>query len=187
MKFLSLILMFVWSGIVFSQTDKDCSKINIDDFKTFLGISYGGEELSIEKIIGIATGGEYAKDSSSFKYYFKNTKRVPVTVHVNSYNSNIETIFIEILGLEDSFDGDVKKAKEDFILTNCQYELFGKQPKEITQIFGQASIDNIKDSSVETDVRRLVYYNEAETVSVTFKFYPSQDNKLSSIEVNWYY
>ena len=137
--------------------------------------------------MGKSSGGEYTEDKGRFKYYWKNTKRVPVTIYCNAETGDVETLFMEILGLDDAFDQDIKKAEEDFNLDECHLDLFGKQPKEIVRILGQADKDNIVDDSVEDDVRDLVYYSEDARIAVTFKFYHSQDNRMSSLSVDWFH
>jgi hypothetical protein len=162
-----------------------CKDISIEDFDKFLGIKNTNKEKDLTEIMGKSSGGEYTAEKDRFKYYYKETKRVPVTIYVNAESGAIETIFMEILGLNENFDQDVMKADEDFNIDECQLSLFGQTPKEILALFGQADKDNIGDNSVEEDVRTLVYYSEDESIAITLKFYKSQDNMMSSLMVDW--
>ena len=163
-----------------------CEQLSLEDFKSFLTITSATAEADIKNILGKSTGGTYSDDKSVFIYAFEGTKRVPIKVYVNSESGNIETVFMEILGLKKNFDIDVKKAKADYPLDDCHASLYGKQPKEIIEIFGQAAKDNYKEDNVEADVRVLRYYTEDEKIAVTFNFYPSQDYRMSSIVVDWF-
>ncbi len=49
------------------------------------------------------------------------------------------------------------------------------------------SKDNIIDDSVEDDVRDLIYYSDNNKIALTFKFYQSQDNRMSSLTVDWFH
>ena len=164
-----------------------CEDITVEDFDTFLGVDFDTPELELKNIMGKSTGGEYTDSKSQFMYYWKNTKRVPVTIYVNAETGAVETLFIEILGLGENFDQDVIKAGEDFNIKECHLELFGKQPKEIISIFGKADKDEIDNDSVEDGVRHLVYYSKDESIAISFKFYKSQDNRMSSLVVDWFH
>ncbi|MGV6861278.1 MAG: hypothetical protein ACWA41_05875 [Putridiphycobacter sp.] len=168
-------------------TSADCDAFTIADFDTYLGLSYGDKEEKVREVLGKETESKYTEDRSRFMYFYKDTKRVPVTIYVNAKSGEVETVFMEILGLNQNFEQDVLKAEEDFGVEACIIELFGKKPKEILTMFGQAGSDNMKESANEQGVRTLNYYSEDGGIMVTFKFYPSQENKLSSIEVNWFY
>lgn len=164
-----------------------CDHINVEDFRHFLGLKYGTNESELKGILGKASSGEYNDSETAFKYKYTNTKRVPLIVYVNSETGDVETIFIEVLGLGVNFEQDVKKADEDFEIDPCHLSLFGQSPKEILSIFGQADSDKVNDTKTEENVRQLIYYNDRNDISVTFKFYKSQDNVLSSIAVDYYY
>lgn len=111
---------------------------------------------------------------------------MPIKVYVNAESGGIETVFMEILGLDKNFEIDVKKAKSDYPLNACHAQLYGKQPKEIIDIFGQASVDNLKKDNVEADVRVLRYFSDDKKIALTLNFYPSQNYKMSSIVVGWF-
>lgn len=164
-----------------------CDDIRIEDFDSFLGVDFDTPELELKNIMGKSTGGEYTDNKSQFMYYWKGTKRVPVTIYVDAEKGDVQTLFMEILGLDENFDQDIVKAGEDFDIKECHLELFGKQPKEIISIFGKADKDDIDNDSVEDGVRHLVYYSKDESIAVSFKFYKSQDNKMSSLVVDWFH
>ena len=170
-----------------TATSSRCDDLSIDDFDSFLGVDFDSPEKDLKDIMGKSSGGEYTEDKGRFKYYWKDTKRVPVTIYCNAETGHVETLFMEILGIGKNFDQDVMKADEDFNLKECHLNLFGKQPKEIINIFGQADKDNIVDDSVEDDVRDLVYYSDNDKIALTFKFYHSQDNRMSSLSVDWFH
>lgn len=185
-----LVIVFLTSTAFESKNAISLNKakdLTINDFNSFLGLKYGDKVTDVKKVMGDPSGGELVEDESSFMHYYKNTKRVPVTVYTNSKSKKVETVFMEILGLEETFEQDVKKAKQDFLIQNSHAKLYGKRAKEVLNIFGVAYDDTIEDSSVEEDVRTLLYYSDDDKIALTLKFYPSQGNVLSSIMVDWFY
>ncbi|MFK8038685.1 MAG: hypothetical protein AB8B74_10380 [Crocinitomicaceae bacterium] len=167
-------------------TGNTCESLAIEDFRSFLTIQKTTPEADLKTILGKSTGGSYSEDKTTFIYKFEGTKRVPIKVYVNAKSGAIETVFMEILGLKKNFDIDVKKAKSDYPIDDCHSSLFGQQPKEIISLFGQASVDNLKKDNVEADVRVLRYFTKDKQIALTLNFYPSQDNKMSSIVVDWF-
>lgn len=165
---------------------RSCKSITIDDFKSFLSIGQSTPEAQIKEILGKSTGGSYSDNKATFIYNFEGTKRVPIKVYVNAESGRIETVFLEILGLGKNFEIDVEQAKSDYPINECHSQLYGKQPKGIIEIFGQASIDNLKKDNVENDVRVLRYFSEDKKIALTLNFYPSQSYKMSSIVVDWF-
>jgi hypothetical protein len=165
----------------------NCDGFTIKDFNTFLGLNYGDTKEKINEVLGQETRADYNSDRSQYQYFFEDTKRVPVTVSINPNDNKIETVFMEVLGTGANFEDDIYRAEEDFNVEPCIINLFGKKPKEILKMFGQANSDNIKESANENGVRTLTYITEDTFTMVTFKFYPSQNNLLSSITVNWFY
>ena len=164
-----------------------CDDLTLDDFDSFLGLDFNTAETEIVDAMGSPSDRDFTEDKTRLKYFYKDTKRVPVTVYVNAESGEIETIFMEILGLDDAFFQDVMKAEEDFNIDACHLDLFGMQPKEVTSIFGQADKDNIEEDSVEEGVRHLVYYTDDDKIAISFKFYHSQNNMMSSLTVDWFH
>jgi hypothetical protein len=177
----------ILKDILNDDTSKECENFIIKDFNTFLGLNYGDTKEKINEVLGQEDSSHFTSNRSQFQYYFISTKRVPIVVSINPNDNKIETVFIEILGTGANFDQDILKAEEDFSVEPCIIDLFGKKPKEILKKFGQANSDNMKESALEQGVRTLTYLTEDTFTMVTFKFYPSQDNLLSSIAVNWFY
>lgn len=172
-----------------SGTDTEirrCDQMTIENFDRFLSISKNTPEVELKDKLGKSTGGEYTADKKTFIYEFKGTLRVPVFVYVNAESGKIETVFMEILGLKNNFEIDVKKADSDYPIEYCHLDLFGKQPKELLAIFGKPVNDTMKEDNVEADVRTIFYESRDGKIRVTFNFYPSQDYKLSAIKVNWF-
>lgn len=160
-----------------------CKKDKVAGWDEFLNIPYKGNELDLEKYLGKFTGGEYATDSTAFIYYFKRVQRAPVSVWVNAKTGDVETVFVEILGYEDYFDGDVADLKSEFGLDDCDVKYFGMEPKELIGIFGKAD----KDESTDEGVRSLSYNSEDFKIALNFKCYESQGGVCSSISLNWFY
>lgn len=163
--------------------DGDCSKSSVEDWDNFIGITYETNELDLEDIIGKFTGGEYTADSSAFIYYFKRVDRAPVTVWVNGKTGAVETIFVEILGYEEYFEGDVKDLKKEFKLEDCDTRWFGMHPDDLIKEMGKPD----KDEEKSEGVRSIFYDSKDYDISVNFKFYESQGGMCSSISVNWFY
>ena len=161
----------------------DCNKKSVEDWDNFIGISYGANELDLEKIIGKFTGGEYTADSSAFIYYFKRVDRAPVTVWVNGKTGNVETIFVEILGYEEYFASDLDDLTNEFNLKECDTKWYGMKPTQLIGVMGKPA----KDESKEDGVRSMIYDSKKFDISVNFKFYESQGGVCSSISVNWFY
>ncbi|MCB9225449.1 MAG: hypothetical protein H6582_14815 [Crocinitomicaceae bacterium] len=165
----------------------DCGKKSVADWDNFIGIKYKTNELDLEKIIGNFTGGEYTADSSAFIYYFKRVDRAPVTVWVNGKTGDVETIFMEILGYEEYFEGDVDAAVEEFNIQDCDSKWFGMTPQEVIDAMGKPAKDEMKEDKEGQGVRSISYDSEDYKISVNFKFYDSQGGICSSISLNWFY
>lgn len=162
----------------------DCAEVTVEDFDEFLGIEYGTKELLIERKLGKFTGGEYSKDSAAFIYYFNRVERVPIAIWVNSKSGEVETVFMEVLSYEDvNFNADLAKAKKEFNISDCDASWFGMQENEVLKRLGEPVVhEYLKDS-----VLSISYDSQDYSSSVNFKFYPSQNNKCSSISINWFY
>jgi hypothetical protein len=165
------------------EDTKSCDKNSVDDWKNFVGIEYGTNELELEGIIGEFTGGEYTADSSAFIYYFKRVERAPLTVWVNGKSGKVETIFMEVLGYEEVFKQDVADATAEFDMKECDTQFFGMTPEEVINLMGKPAADKEK----EDGVRSISYDSDDFKVSVNFKFYESQGGVCSSISLNWFY
>jgi hypothetical protein len=160
-----------------------CKKNKVDGWDEFMNIPYKGNELDLEKYLGKFTGGEYATDSSAFIYYFKRVQRAPVSVWVNAKTGDVETVFVEILGYEEYFDGDVADLQKEFGVDDCDVKYFGMQPSELIAVFGKAD----KDEKQDDGVRSLSYNSSDYKIALNFKFYESQGGVCSSISLNWFY
>lgn len=158
-------------------------KSTVADFDNFLGLTYGMNELMLEKKLGKFTGGEYTADSTSFMYYFKKIKGAPITVWVDSKSQKVITIFMEILGYEDLFQSDLNDAIEAYNISSCDSYFFGLKYADLTARLGQPTAEEL----LKGDIRSVDYDSEDLNCSVNFKFYPDQDNMCSSISVNWFY
>ena len=165
------------------EDTKSCEKNSVDDWKSFVGIEYGTNELDLEGLIGDFTGGEYTPDSSAFIYYFKRVERAPITVWVNGKTGKVETIFMEVLGYEEVFKQDITDVTAEFNLQDCDTKFFGMTPEELIDVMGKPAADKEK----EDGVRSISFDSEDLKVSVNFKFYESQGGICSSISLNWFY
>lgn len=177
----------ILKDILNEDTSSDCDNFTIKDFNTILGLNYGDTKEKINEVLGQEDSAHFTSNRSQFQYYFTSTKRVPLIVSINPNDNKIETVFIEVLGTGANFKQDILKAEEDFNVEACIIDLLGQKPKDLLKKFGQANSDNMKESAQEQGVRTLTFLTEDTFTMVTFKFYPSQDNQLSSITVNWFY
>jgi len=177
----------ILKDILNEDTSSDCGDFTIKDFNTILGLNYGDTKEKINEVLGQEDSAHFTSNRSQFQYYFTSTKRVPLIVSINPNDNKIETVFIEVLGTGANFKQDILKAEEDFNVEACIIDLLGQKPKDLLKKFGQANSDNMKESAQEQGVRTLTFLTEDTFTMVTFKFYPSQDNQLSSITVNWFY
>ncbi len=163
--------------------DSCAEKKNVDDFDNFLGITYGMNELNLEKILGKFTGGEYTADSTAFLYYFKEIKGAPITVWVDSESQKVITIFMEILGAEEWFQSDLSSAIEAYNISTCDSYFFGLTYEALVTRMGKPTSEEL----LKGDIRSVDYDSANLKYSVNFKFYPDQDNLCSSVAVNWFY
>ncbi|MFD1551263.1 hypothetical protein DNU06_12925 [Putridiphycobacter roseus] len=182
------LLLFILSGC---QTKRDalsgiCEQQTISSFDQFLDISKNTPEVLLKDKLGKSTGGNYSADKKTFIYEFKQISRVPIVVNVNAASGEVKSILMEVLGLKDNFLIDVEAANANYLIDNCHLQLFGKQPKEILEIFGTPKMDNLQDAHEKTPVRTILYLSKDGGTKVRFNFYPSQDYKLSSVNVRWY-
>ncbi|OIQ33869.1 MAG: hypothetical protein BM555_04565 [Crocinitomix sp. MedPE-SWsnd] len=160
-----------------------CEKTTVDQWDNFLGVPYGTNETDLDRRLGKFTGGEWIADSSAFVYEFKRVKRAPVSVWVNGKTGKVETIFIEILGLNEFFEQDLKDVEEEFDIQECDMRFLGIQAEELIKIMGKPS----KDVTSEEGYRSIFYDSTGLKISVNFKFYDSQGGRCSSISLNWFY
>ncbi len=165
------------------KIDTCAEKTNVDDFDNFLGITYGMNELFLEKILGKFTGGEYTSDSTAFLYYFKEIKGAPITVWVDSESQKVITIFMEILGAEEWFQSDLNSAIEAYNISTCDSYFFGLTYEALVTRMGKPTSEEL----LKGDIRSVDYDSANLKYSVNFKFYPDQDNLCSSVAVNWFY
>ncbi|MDX1350368.1 MAG: hypothetical protein R3279_08975 [Putridiphycobacter sp.] len=191
---LSLILLVsLWSCSINDKEvenveplQNECEYFSLSDFSSFIGISRETRESQLKNILGKWTGGSYTNDKGAFIYTFEAVERVPVKIYVNATSGNIETIFIEILGLYQNFEKDIERAQREYPLNICHAALLGKAPDDIIALFGPAEKDFLKVDNVASEVRVLVYYSEDRSTAITFNFYPSQAYRMSSIVVDWF-
>lgn len=160
-----------------------CANLSVEDFDQFLGVKYGTKELLLQDKLGNFTGGEYTADSSAFIYRFNRIERVPLSVWVNATTGKVITIFMEVLSLEQNFESDLAKAKEEFNMSECDASWFGMTAKEIKNRMGEPAEEAISNKGVTL----LSYDSESYLYTVAFKMYPEQDSLCSSVSVNWFY
>jgi hypothetical protein len=161
----------------------DCPSASIADFNQFLGMEYGGEELLLESKMGKFTGGDYTPDSSSFIYYYNRVDRVPISVWVNTKTSKINTVFMEVISLDNNFDADLEKAVEEFSIHPCESRWFGLTTDEIKARLGEPAEEAVSSEGFTL----LSYDSEDFLIAVAFKIYDEQSGKCSSVSVNWFY
>ena len=165
---------------------RPCDDLNLSSFEEFIGLNKNTNEVELKTVFGKSTNGEYTDDKLTFIYEFNSIERVPVSVYVDAESGKLETVFIEILGFEDAFRTDVKAAQSKYPISECHANLFGKNPNELLSLFGEAKSDEAKLDSFGREVRTIVYDKPEENIMISFSFYPSQENKLSSIIVDWF-
>jgi len=189
-KIVVTLILFVAFGISSCDSNKKsvqtCNVVDIESFSSFLGLTIETPELEIKRILGQSTEKEYSEDRLTFIYEFDKIETIPVTVYVDAESGRIKTIFIELLGLGSNYSNDLRKVKSKFPLSTCHAYLFGMSPNQVMGTLGSPDYDEVIDDNVETDVRSLVYLTEDGSTDVTLYFYPSQQNRLGSINVDWY-
>ena len=161
-----------------------CEKSSVNDFDEFLNIPYGISELYIDTILGKSTGGSYSEDSTAFLYEFKNIDTAPITVWSNGKTGKVETVFVEILSLEDGFKSDVRALAETYNMKSCEALFLGMMAEEIIEKLGKPD----KDVRNEEKGFRSIFYDSKDLrIALNFKCYDSQEKMCSSISVNWFY
>lgn len=166
-----------------TQIDTNSADKVSENFRNFLGFNYGDTEDMLTARLGNFTYGNYSADSSSFIYYFKNLERVPIEVWVNSDTKIITTIFMEILSLNELFQEDLETAKTTYEISEQNVSWFGLTADEIKTKMGTPS----EEAMSNQDVHLLTYDSPNFLQAVTFKIYKTQENRCSSVSVNWFY
>ncbi len=161
----------------------ECDLLEIDDFHSFLGLEYGMEEHELKATLGDFTGGRFTADSSEFIYYFNRVERAPLSVWVDVESHRVVTIFIELIGLRDAFELDRATFLEEFLVSECDASWIGARDMVIRERLKIPESDVIDTEGVLS----LLYSTQKNDCKVMFKFYPEQDQKCSSIVVNWVY
>lgn len=169
------------------EIEKPISQVNNQtisgEFSQFLGIEYGMEEHLLQSRLGKFTSGNYSPDSSIFIYYYNRVDRVPISVWVNTKSAKVITVFMEVLSLGENFDSDIERAIKEYGITASDAAWFGLSAEEIKAKMGQPS-----EEAVSKDGVLLLSYDLYNfQCAVAFKIYPQQDNRCSSISVNWFY
>lgn len=156
---------------------------NIEDFTSFLGLPYGTNERELIPLLGKFSSGNFSADSNSFIYYYNHIKRVPISIWVNGKTGDVETIFMEILGFESTFEADVEAVQERYAISACDIAWFGMEVKDIQARLGAPTATSVNKEGVTS----ISYDSKQLSHSVNFKVYPSQGDICSSITINWFY
>lgn len=165
------------------ETEVECPNKKIADFNRFLGIDYGTEEHQLESKLGKFTGGTFTSDSSSFIYSFDRVNRVPISVWVNAKTGKINTIFMEVISLGKNFDEDLEVAVQEFSIDPCDVIWFGMSANEIKEKLGSPDEEAVSAEGVTL----LSYDSDDFLITVAFKIYEQQEDKCSSISINWFH
>ncbi|MFK8045958.1 MAG: hypothetical protein AB8B72_10720 [Crocinitomicaceae bacterium] len=182
-------LLIVLISCVENQTyDKvqSCESVSVNSFSNFLNVAAKTKESDLKKILGKASGGSFTDDRLVFIYKYESLKRIPISVYVNAETGKVQTVTIEVLGLNKNFDTDIEKASKKYFKNTCHSILLGKTPIQIIDIMGRPYLDNLTTDNVETEVRTLEYVTESGKINLRLNFYQSQNYRLSSIVVDWY-
>ncbi|NOQ75065.1 MAG: hypothetical protein GQ574_23835 [Crocinitomix sp.] len=165
------------------ETEDACSNAKLTDFDQFLGLEYGDEEILLESKLGEFTGGYYTVDSATFIYTYDRVSRVPISVWVNPKTSKINTVFMEVISLGKNFDADLAKAVQEFSINPCDAMWFGLSAEEIKAKLGEPDEEAVSSEGITL----LTYDSEDYLITVAFKIYAAQDNRCSSVSINWFY
>jgi len=163
-----------------------CKSVSVNSFSQFLNISNTTKESDLKKILGKAHGGSFTDDKLVFIYRYEGLDRVPISAYVNSESGKVQTISMEVLGLNKNFDNDIEKAVTKYIKNPCQAIILDKTPTQVIGILGSPPVDNITADNVESEIRTLRYKSDSGDINLRLNFYPSQNYRLSSIIVDWY-
>lgn len=159
-----------------------CGERSIEDFRSFMGFSYGNDEKFLTAKLGSFSKGNYSTDSTYFIYYYERIPRVPLQVWVHAKSGKIITLFIEVLSLKSLFNEDLALAKAEYGLGHCEAKYMGLRAEQIIAKLGEPAEDAVSRENVHL----LTYDSDDFEIAVAFKIYP-EENKCSSIAVNWFY
>jgi len=159
-----------------------CGKRSIEDFRSFMGFDYGNDEKFLTAKLGSFSKGNYSTDSTHFIYYYDRIPRVPVQAWVHAKSGKLITLFIEVLSLKSLFNEDLELAKAEYGIGECEAKYLGLTAEQIIAKLGEPAEDAISRENVHL----LTYDSDDFEIAVAFKIYP-QENKCSSIAVNWFY
>ena len=129
------------------------------------------------------SGGDFVEDSTSFVYHFRQVKNMPLSIWADVKTGIIEAIFIEVLSKSEEIGLTIQKAEHLYGFDSCDLNLFGLTEVEMVKRLGEPA-SRLVD---EHDVVTLSYSTNDIKTTTTFKFYPEQDLKCSSILINWFY
>jgi hypothetical protein len=149
-----------------------------------LNIPYGQSEVSLDSVLGHFTGGEYTADSTAFVYFFKRLQTAPITIWSNIKTGKVETIYVEILSMDEQFPKDVIALADEFNMKACEAVFFGMQADQIMEELGKPD----KDVRNDEEGYRSIYYDSKDLkIALNFRCYDAQEKKCSAISVNWFY
>lgn len=169
-------------GAEFVPEITDCGIRSTEDFRNFLGFKFKDDEKLITSKLGKFSSGNFSQDSLYFIYYYDRVPRVPLQIWINAKSGKIVTIFMEVLSLKKLFNEDLQAAKTEYNLKKCDLNWFGLTAEQIIGILGEPAEDAVS----KDNIRLLTYDSSDYEIAVAFKIYP-QENKCSSIAVNWFF
>ena len=147
-----------------------------------MGFDYGNDEKFLTAKLGSFSKGNFSTDSTYFIYYYDRIPRVPVQVWVHAKSGKIITLFIEVLSLKSLFTEDLDLAKVEYGIGECEVKYMGLTAEQIIAKLGEPAEDAVSRENVHL----LTYDSDDFEIAVAFKIYP-EENKCSSIAVNWFY
>lgn len=179
--FASVVVVVVVS-ISSCSSKSDCANSDMNAFDSFLGVSGETKEIDLTKLLGETTGGYYTEDNQNFIYTYHALPDVPIAVAVNANTTKVETVLMEVLSLDEDFEKDLEKAKLKYNMESCDSRFFGMTKEEVIAEMGEPDSEDEQEEGVSS----INYNSDDLKTAVNFKFYAEQDNKCSSIIVNWF-
>lgn len=159
-----------------------CENSDIAKFDSFLGIDASTRENELTLVLGDFTGGYYSEDNTQFIYNFYSVPDAPVSVVVNATTSKVETVMMEVLTMDEEFQKDLQEGIERFKIDECESRFFGMTYDQLIEALGEPT----NEETLTGNIKQLTYSSPENDRSITFKFYPEQDNICSTVIMNWF-
>ncbi len=158
---------------------KDECKLSIDTFNDFGGIKRGSSIDDVKKVFGNPLLEE--REDRYIRVEYEAESGIPLIFWCNDSTKLVETIRLEVLGLEENLQADIDAANRKYNL-NCLGSVLGESRKQIETWLGEPGYSGKEETADYVD-----YYSDDNKTVVTLKYWYEQKYLMTQLNINWFY